>query len=218
MDFTRRFFIGGAACLGVMEATKAFGAATAAAARMRMGVLSDIHLHTEGDEDTFLRALEYFRDHGADAVLIAGDIADSGNAARAKKRAVPQFPTGASVAVSVAEPKDPKELKSKGAFCPAGREIGLSFPAAHAVDGCRVYEYEVTAVLCEDDVELVQAQRRMMSPDFHLPVTKLVDQVAFTFAAEDLPTKGGHYRFEVRPLECFGKKGAAIVSDIVFLG
>ena len=136
-------------------------------------------------------------------------------AARAKKRVAPQFPAGASVEVSVAEPKDPKDLKSKGAYSPAVREIGLSFPAARAAGGCRVYEYEVTAVLCEDDVELVQAQRRMMSPDFHLPATKLVDRVAFTFAAEDLPTKGGHYRFEVRPVECFGKKGAALVSTVI---
>lgn len=63
-------------------------------------------------------------------------------------------------------------------------------------------------------VELVQAQRRMMSPDYYLPVSKLVKEVSFTFAAEDLPVKG-HYRFEVRPVECFGKKGAPIVSSVV---
>lgn len=45
-------------------------------------------------------------------------------------------------------------------------------------------------------VDLVQAQRRMMSPDYYLPVN-------------------GHYRFEVRPVECFGKKGAPIVSSVV---
>lgn len=34
----------------------------------------------------------------------------------------------------------------------------------------------------------------------------LLPSATFTFAAEDLPMKG-HYRFEVRALECFGKKG-----------
>lgn len=69
-------------------------------------------------------------------------------------------------------------------------------------------------MLVEDDVELVQAQRRMFSPDFHLPVSKLLPTVTFTYAAEDLPLKG-RYRFEVRALECFGKKGGKIASDLV---
>ena len=54
----------------------------------------------------------------------------------------------------------------------------------------------------------------MMSPDYYQPLTKLVKEVSFAFAAEDLPVKG-RYRFEVRPVECFGKKGAAIVSEHV---
>ena len=125
-------------------------------------------------------------------------------AKRAKKRTAPEFAAEAAVTVAVTAPKDDKDFT----------HVDLTFPAAKAVDGCRVFEYEVTAILCEDEVELVQAQRRMMSPDFHLPVAKLVDKVTFTFAAEDLPMKG-HYRFEVRPLECFGRKGAAIASDVV---
>ena len=56
----------------------------------------------------------------------------------------------------------------------------------------------------------------MMSPDFYLPRTKLVPSVGFTFAAEDLPLRG-RYRFEVRALECFGKKGDKIVSPIVVI-
>ena len=42
------------------------------------GVLSDVHLNKAGDEDTLLKAFEYFRDNGVDGVLIAGDIADRG--------------------------------------------------------------------------------------------------------------------------------------------
>lgn len=466
IGFTRRFFIGGTACLGALRMTSAFGAAAVPGAKMRMGVLSDIHLNVPGDEDTFIRALEYFRDSGADAVLIAGDIAHTGRIAqlkrcadawfkvfpndrapdgrhverlfiygnhclrrwandykndeagakanmigygdnrarvwdeffheefkpiwmktvkdipvigahceergagiaienfmkahcreidpsrpfvytqhvhplntcfgawawghddgrstraltpfpnavafsghshytltdersvwqgaftsintsslryssidyslreningndcgykgerrshrmselplpvdgrqgmlvsffgdhlaierrefvygaslgpdwivplpaaeskpfsyaeRSKKRTAPEFASDASVAVSIMKPKNAKDFT----------HVELAFPAASTVDNCRVYEYEVTAILCEDDVELVQSQRRMMSPDYYRPATKLVKMVAFTFAAEDLPMKGT-YRFEVRPLECFGHKGRAITS------
>ena len=123
-------------------------------------------------------------------------------AKRAAKRVTPEFAADAKVEVAVKPKKDEKDFT----------HVELTFPAAEIRSGCRVYEYEVTAVLGEDDVDLVQAQRRMMSPDYYLPESKLVKEVSFTFAAEDLPVKG-RYRFEVRPVECFGKKGAAIASD-----
>ncbi|MBO7721517.1 MAG: metallophosphatase family protein [Kiritimatiellae bacterium] len=78
MDISRRFFIGGAAATvadGVFGAVKGdFGGAPIA----RIGVLSDVHLNRPGDEKHLLHAFEWFRDHGADGVLVAGDIADSG--------------------------------------------------------------------------------------------------------------------------------------------
>ena len=129
-------------------------------------------------------------------------------AARAKKRSAPAFAAGASVSVAETPAKDAKDF----------RHVVLTFPAAKEVNGCRVNEYEVTAVLVEDDVELVALQRRMASPDYHLPRTKLVGEVKFTFAAEDFPYRKGHYRFEVRPLECFGKKGEKIVSPVTLVG
>ena len=128
-------------------------------------------------------------------------------AKRAAKRVAPEFAAEAKVAVVVTPKKDEKDEKDF-------THITLTFPAAQPRSGCRVNEYEVTAVLCEDDVELVQAQRRMISPDHHRPLSRLVKEVSFVFAAEDLPLKG-NYRFDVRPIECFGKKGAAIASDLV---
>ena len=125
-------------------------------------------------------------------------------AKRAARRVTPEFAADAKVSIKVTPKANVKDFT----------HITLAFPAAEIRGGCRVFEYEVTAVLVEDDVEVVQAQRRMMSPDFHLPVSKLVKEVEFTFAAEDLPLKG-HYRFEVRPLECFGRKGGKIESGIV---
>ena len=125
-------------------------------------------------------------------------------AKRAAQRVTPEFAAGAKVEVKVTPKKDEKDFT----------HVKLAFPSAETRGGSRVFEYEVTAVLLEDDVDLVQAQRRMMSPDYYQPVSKLAKAVSFTFAAEDLPVKG-HYRFEVRPVECFGKKGAAIASDEV---
>ena len=77
MNVSRRWFIGGMAGFSAATGLRLFaqtGAASVAGARMKMGILSDIHLNKEGDEDTYLKALAYFRDHGADGVLIAGDI------------------------------------------------------------------------------------------------------------------------------------------------
>ena len=149
----------------------------------------------------------YFGDRLGDDWVVPYPTADSkpfSFAARAARRRAPVFAAGAAVTVEQPAPADEKDF----------HHIEVTFPAASAVDGCRVTEYEVTAVLVEDDVELVQAQRRMMSPDHYLPPTQLLKEVSFTFAREDLPIRG-HYRFEVRALECFGKKGDKVVSPIV---
>lgn len=124
-------------------------------------------------------------------------------ASRAKSRVAPEFAAGAKVEVRAIAPKNEKDFT----------HITLTFPAAETRQKCRVFEYEVTAILCEDDVELVQAQRRIFADDFYLPATMLNKTQSFVFAAEDLHAKG-RYRFEVRPIECMGKKGAAISSDI----
>ncbi len=48
------------------------------AARLRIGILSDIHLRQADTAKTFEHALEYFRNKEADGVMIAGDMADWG--------------------------------------------------------------------------------------------------------------------------------------------
>ena len=45
---------------------------------LKIGVLSDIHVWDDEDEETFRHALEYFRDSEVDGVIIAGDMADHG--------------------------------------------------------------------------------------------------------------------------------------------
>ena len=76
---TRRRFVGSVASLAGLSGCRALGLASGRP-DVRFGVLSDVHLNhaRPGDEDTLVKAFEYFRDQGADAVMIAGDIADSG--------------------------------------------------------------------------------------------------------------------------------------------
>ena len=80
MAQTRRAFIGQGALAFLAAAGmghRAFGAT--GPARLRFGALSDIHItRGKGSCDIFEKALTYFRDQKVDAVLIAGDMADSG--------------------------------------------------------------------------------------------------------------------------------------------
>ena len=121
-------------------------------------------------------------------------------ATRKAKRVPPAFAKDAVVAV--------KQLTDE-----KGRKVvRVSFPAAKPVDGCRVFEYEVTAVLLEDDVELVACQKRVIAPDFHLPPSQCGRPGECRFTDAELPPEA-HLRFEVRPLECFGVKGRPITAD-----
>ena len=80
MTQTRRAFIGQGALAFLAAAGmghRAFGAT--GPARLKFGALSDIHItRGKGSCDIFEKALTYFRDQKVDAVLIAGDRADSG--------------------------------------------------------------------------------------------------------------------------------------------
>ena len=78
MDFTRRHFLGAACATAGARFGALAGDFGGGRPLMRFGVLSDVHLNTDGDERHFLKALAWFRDRGADAVMIAGDIADTG--------------------------------------------------------------------------------------------------------------------------------------------
>ncbi len=121
-------------------------------------------------------------------------------AAHAKRRTAPEFAEGAAPKVEARRDEKNGEL------------LEIKFPAAQTRGRCRVFEYEITAVLTEDDVDLVQLQRRVMANDFHLPETQDGAPGSCVIAAADLPRKG-RYRFDVRPLECFGLKGRAISAS-----
>lgn len=123
---------------------------------------------------------------------------------QAKRAAAPEFPAGARVAVDFVDDE--------------GKDIGkcarLVFPRAEEREHSRVFDYEVSAVLVEDDVDLVQVQRRFIAPDFFLPLEKKIATCEFRIPLADLKLKG-RYRFRAVPLESFGKKGRPIWSDTI---
>ena len=90
-NVSRRFFIGGAFCFAVLGPRMAFsakpGAFSYGTPELAFGVLSDVHIALERggrrlrktyDTEHLEKAFAYFRDNGADAVVIAGDMAHNG--------------------------------------------------------------------------------------------------------------------------------------------
>ena len=77
VDSTRRGFIGGIASVGIFGGCRSLGL-FGGDAQLRLGVISDIHMTTPESGEKFRRALDYFRRMGADAVVVAGDLADWG--------------------------------------------------------------------------------------------------------------------------------------------
>ena len=91
MNISRRFFIGGAASFGAFGGCRFFECHDFRAGgtpNLKFGVVSDIHIKYGdptgkeekgwGSNATFRHTLEWFRDQGVDAVMIAGDMADNG--------------------------------------------------------------------------------------------------------------------------------------------
>ena len=121
-----------------------------------------------------------------------------------RRKVAPEFGADAKVAVSFVEDEN-KDI---------GRAVQIDCPRAEDRGGCRVFDYEVTATLVEDDVDLVQVQRRFIAPDFFLPPERRIPSCRFRLALADLKLKG-RYRFGVTPVESFGKKGRTIWSALV---
>ena len=116
-------------------------------------------------------------------------------AARAAERSAPQFAADAKLSVT-------RE----------GNLLKLSFPRAKPVKKCRVFEYEVTATLLEDEVDLVQVQRRVMDPIFHKAESAADISASCVLSLAEIPIKGNTV-FSVRPMDCFGLKGKALTAS-----
>ena len=170
--------------------------------------ICDDHIRIERHEFTWGESL------GDDWILPVGKAAEKpfAYAKRIPARTAPEFAADAAVKVALVPPKAEKDE-------PAPKEpmqVAVTFPAAETRNRCRVFEYEVQAVVVDDDVEMAVATRRALAPDFFLPASKAGQSGTCVFALAELP-KGVHLRFDVTPIECFGKKGRPIRSDGAFV-
>lgn len=135
-------------------------------------------------------------------------------AKRKPGRTAPQFPDGAVakaefVPIKVAaKGSDGKEVKP-----PPPKQVKVTFTSAETREKCRVFEYEVQAVAVADDVEIAVATRRVLASDFYMPQSKAGIDGSCVFAIADLPKKTA-IRFDVTPIECFGKRGAPIHTHL----
>ena len=75
---SRRHFLGGLVATAAMTGKAGPWWFGKKAPNIRFGVISDIHVTTPESTAKFRRALAYFRDRGADAVMVAGDLTDWG--------------------------------------------------------------------------------------------------------------------------------------------
>ncbi len=120
----------------------------------------------------------------------------------------PEFADGAKVTVERGIGKDRKGTPTD--------QVTVRFPAAKASATSRVFDYEVRAVAYHEDVDYTVATKRVFSESFHLPPSREVAEGACVFSAAELPA-GRPLRFAVRPVECYGRKGRAIVTGKDFV-
>lgn len=131
----------------------------------------------------------------------------------AKRSIAPEFPNGAVLLVSRTRGKN-RGAAAKG-NTPAVPSVEkpvfiLDFPAADAVKGGRVFDYEIVAAPRDGGKKtkcFIMAEGYNMSPDnprAHRPQTCRI-------AADQLP-QGVEFRFAVRPVNSLGKPGRPIVS------
>jgi len=126
-------------------------------------------------------------------------------AVRAKTRTAPEFAAGAVVKAELC-PKGHRlqYKKHRGEPC-----VYVAFPAAETVDGCRVFDYVVTASVGGSVVKTL----KIFAPGAALPAEKGRRIGECLFALAELP-KGQRVTIAVTPRESFGKKGKPIVTEL----
>ena len=130
---------------------------------------------------------------GADWHISVPHRGDFSFKARAVNGRPPEFSLGAKISIAKVE----------------GSLVELKFPGAQTIGNRRVFEYEVTATLVEDGVDLIQLQRRVMAPDFYKPETPGGMGASCVVSLDEILIKGNTI-FSVRPVDCFGGKGSPI--------
>ena len=134
-------------------------------------------------------------------------------AERAKKIGAPEFPEGAKLVVErcKAKTRGSHKIGKWEAIAAVEKDaVKVTIPAAVAKDGARVYQFEITAFADGSDDK---AFKRVLAEGFNLSARhkRASLPTVCPFAVDGLPK--GRVRFEVKPLNCFGRAGKALVSD-----
>ena len=134
-------------------------------------------------------------------------------AEHAKKFPAPEFASDAALKAERAKFKPEKKGAKKGKKEEKESEgfdvINLTIPAAVQTFANRAWRYDVRVEAKDGTVKLT---RRVLSPDYHLPLEKAQKSFVLPVPVGDLP-KDGEFRFAVTPLNCFGKAGKALVTE-----
>lgn len=117
----------------------------------------------------------------------------------------PEFPADAAVLLSTGTGKNRKGEEVE--------QVTVTFPSAIPSATSRALDYEVQALAFHEDQDYPVATKRVHSAAFFLPVARDAPTNKCVFAVSELPG-GEPLRFAVRPVECYGRKGHEIVSDI----
>ena len=131
---------------------------------------------------------------------------------RAKKMRAPEFPTGATIKVSVVK------AKTRGGKARGSAEIvksvikdafKVSVPAIKPESGSRLFKLEFSAVSADGKAKkkLVLAEGFNHSPESN----KAVSAQSCIFAKDELGE--GDVRFTVTPMNCFGARGKPLVGE-----
>jgi hypothetical protein len=134
-------------------------------------------------------------------------------AEHAKRSIAPEFPAGASLIVSRGRGKNrgiPAKGKTQAVPAEEKDVFVLDFPAANAVKGGRVFDYEIVAAPKDGGKKIkryLMADGYNMSPDNPRTWRPQTCRIA----ADQLP-QGVEFRFAVRPVNSLGKPGRPLVS------
>jgi predicted phosphodiesterase len=122
-------------------------------------------------------------------------------AVRKAKRSAPQFSADAKVRIEDC-PRGHRLASKARAGEPC---VYVSFPAAEPVDGCRVFDYVVTA----EAAGVGRVEKKIMAAGFARPGARAGQPGECLFSAAELP-KSDRIVFTVVPRDCFGLSGRPI--------
>ena len=120
---------------------------------------------------------------------------------RAAKAPVPAFAADAQAFVSEGRGKTMRGAEVD--------QVKVTFPTVR--EPVRAFDYEVTVRYTEGDLDKIAVQKRVYSYQLYRPVEFEEPTAYCAFARDELP-HDVELRFEIRPLNCFGGRGEAIVT------